>query len=255
MKKQKFHNWEGKTKGSLFGHKFFVFTIKIWGLGTAYFVLLFVSLWFVIFSRKGAKAQFYFFRKRLRYSFSMSIISVFRNHYVFGQILIDKIAILSGLHEKFTVKHTNSQVIELMIKNKTGGILINAHAGSWEAAGQLLERYKGEIYVLMLDNEHKKIKKYLSDVTGKQKIEIITIKDDGTHIIKIKNVLEKKGILAMHGDRFIDGASTIEHEFFGKKAKFPSGPFHLAAKYGVPFSFASAFREPGKHYHFAQERA
>ncbi len=241
--------WDGKSKGNLTGHKIFVFLIKNLGLNPAYLLLVFIAFWFALFSRKGSKAQFYFFRKRLKYSLIKSIVSVYKNNFVLGQVLIDKVAILSGFRNKFSTEHTNSYVIQNMIKNKTGGILVNAHIGSWEIAGQLLERYKGKIYLVMLVAEHEKIKEFVSSVTEK-KIEIIPIMEDGSHLLKIEEVLKDKGIIAMHGDRFVEGALTANHIFLGKEAKFPTGPFRLAAKYGVPISFATAFREKSKHYHF-----
>ena len=243
-------NWDGKTKGNLLGHRIFVFILKHLGLSPAYLLLRFVALWFTLFSVNGAKTQFYFFRKRLNYKFLKSLISVYKNHYVFGQILLDKIAILSGLSNKFTFEHTNADVIKNMLKNKTGGILINAHIGSWQTAGQLLEMHGDKIYVVMLDEEHQKIKSYLSSVTGENSIEIIPIKTDGSHLMKIHEVLTNKGIIAMHGDRFIDDTGAKEVEFLGENAKFATGPFQLAAKYGVPYTFATAFKQSKKHYHF-----
>ncbi len=243
-------NWDGKTKGGLLGYKIFIFLLKNLGLNSAYFLLLFISFWFALFSKKASKAQYYFFRKRLKYNFIKSIVYIYLNNYVFGMILIDKIAILSGLKKKFTTEHSNSEHIKNMINNKTGGILVNAHIGSWEVAGQLLDRYGGKIYVVMFDEEHRKIKDYLSSVEEENKIEIIPLKEDGSHMLKITEVLNNKGIIVMHGDRYTEGVDTFEHDFLGKKAKFPSGPFHLAAKFGVPISFAAAFRERKKHYHF-----
>ncbi|NPA68992.1 MAG: lysophospholipid acyltransferase family protein [Chlorobi bacterium] len=243
-------NWDGKTKGGLTGYKIFVFLIRKAGINSAYFLLLFVAFWFVIFSRKATASQYYLFRKRLGFGFLKSVVYIYKNSFVFGQILIDKVAILSGALKKYTAEHTNSEVIENMIKNKTGGILVNAHMGSWQIAGQLLERYNGTIYILAADTEDKRIKNLLASAEGKNRIEIIPLKEDGSHIKDIHEVLKNKGILVMHGDRFTEGADTVEHEFLGEKAKFASGPFHLAAKYGVPVSFATAFREKNRHYHF-----
>ncbi len=243
-------NWDGKTKGGLIGYRIFVFLLKKLGLNAAYFLLFFVAFWFVLFSREATKSQYYLFRKRLKYNFFKSILFVCKNSFVFGQILIDKVAIMSGMLRKYTTEHTNADVIENMIKNKTGGILVNAHIGSWQIAGQLLERYKGIIYILMVDAENEKIKEFLQTAEGENKVEIISLKDDGSHMVKINEVLKNKGILVMHGDRFTEGADILEHIFLGEKAKFPSGPFHLAAKYGVPITFATAFREKKRHYHF-----
>lgn len=242
--------WDGKTKGSLTGYKIFVFLLKKFGLNSAYVLLFFVAFWFVLFSVKASKSQYYLFRKKLKFNFLKSVISIYKNSFVFGQILIDKVSIMSGMLHKFSTEHTNAEVIKNMVKNKTGGILLNAHIGSWQIAGQLLERYEGIIYILMADAENEKIKKFLQTAEGENKIEIIPLEKDGSHLSKIDEVLKNKGILVMHGDRFTRGADTVEHEFLGEKAKFPSGPFHLAAKYGVPVSFAAAFRERKKHYHF-----
>lgn len=242
--------WDGKTKGGLLGYRIFVFMIKNLGLNSAYFLLLFVSFWFVLFSHKGSKAQYYFFRKRLKNNYFRSIINVYRNNFIFGMMLIDKVAVLSGLKNRFSTEHTNAEVIEEMISNKTGGILVNAHIGSWEIAGQLLDRYGGKIFIVMFDEEQQKIKDYLSSVERENKIEIIPLKEDGSHMMKISEVLSNKGIIVMHGDRYTESVDTFEHDFLGEKAKFPSGPFHLAAKFGVPISFATAFREKNKHYHF-----
>ncbi len=243
-------NWDGKTKGKLTGYKIFIFLLKNFGLNSAYVLLFFVAFWFVIFSGKATKSQYYLFRKRLKFNFLKSLISIYKNSYVFGQILIDKVAIMSGMLKKYTAEHTNEEVIQNMIKNKTGGILVNAHIGSWQIAGQLLERYEGTIYILMVDAENENIKELLRSAEGENKIEIIPLKEDGSHLIKINEVLASKGILVMHGDRFIENADTVKHIFLGEEAKFPAGPFHLAAKYAVPISFATAFREKNRHYHF-----
>lgn len=243
-------NWDGKTKGSLLGHKIFVIILKTFGLNSAYFLLRFVALWFSIFSVKGAKAQYYFFRKRLKFNFLKSIFSVYKNHFIFGQILLDRVAIFSGLAHKFKYTHNNAEIIKNMIINNTGGILINAHVGSWQSAGKLLEMYGDKIYLVMVDAEHQKIKSYLNSVTDKNAIEIIPIEKNGAHLVKIDEVLKNKGIIAFHGDRFIDSSGAAEVDFFGEKAKFAKGPFQLAAKYGVPYTFATAFKENRKQYSF-----
>jgi len=242
-------NWDGKTKGGVIGYKIFVFLLQKFGLNAAYVLLFFVSFWFVIFSFKASKAQYYFYKKRLQFEFFKTLFFIYKNTFVFGQILIDKTAILSGMKNKFSFEHTNADVIEDMINN-TGGILVNAHIGTWQVAGQLLERYKGKIYILMVDVENQKIKEILKSAEGENRIEIIPLREDGSHMLKINEILKNKGILVMHGDRFTEGADSIEHLFFGEKAKFPTGPFHLAAKYHVPLSFATAFREKKRHYHF-----
>ena len=246
------HNkaWDGKSRGGSFGHRIFIFLLQSFGLRAAYFLLAFVAFWFTLFARKGAKAQYYLFRKRLNYSLPKSLWYVYKNHFRFGQILIDKIAIFSGMAHKFTFEHHNAEVIQSMIQNKTGGILLNAHIGSWEAAGELLKKYGGTIHIVMVQKEHEHIRQHLEKLQAERQIKIIPIKENGEHLFAIREVLMNKGIIAMHGDRFMDDNATIEHAFLGEPAKFPAGPFHLASRYGVPLSFATAFRQSGRRYVF-----
>ena len=54
----------------------------------------------------------------------------------------------------------------------------------------------------------------------------------------------------MAGDRFVEESKIFKVDFMGQKAAFPSGPFYLAARFGVPVTFAFAMKEGKTHYHF-----
>ena len=83
----------------------------------------------------------------------------------------------------------------------------------------------------MFDAEHEKIKKYISKVIHtSSNVNVIVIKDDFSHILEISNALKNNELICIHGDRYIKGSKTITTDFFGKPAKFPSGPFHLASR-------------------------
>ena len=84
----------------------------------------------------------------------------------------------------------------------------------------------------------------------KKKMDIITIKEDFSHIFEIKEALQKNELVAIHGDRFLEGSKTINAEFLGQEARFPAGPFYLAIKYNKPITFVSAVKESRKQYHF-----
>jgi len=243
-------SWKGKSRGNILGYKIFVFTLKHLGVSFAYFILVFVAFYFFLFSRKSSKTNHYYFREILKYSRLQSVWSIYLNYFVFGKILLDKFAILGGLKGKFTYNFDGEHHLRNMADNKTGGIIVNAHIGNFEIAGQLLERLNTKINVLMLDAEHQKIKNFVSDVLSNKDVNIIPIQNDYTHIVPISEALINKELIAMAGDRFIEESKVYEVDFMGKKAKFPSGPFYLAARFGVPVTFAFAMKETKNHYHF-----
>jgi predicted LPLAT superfamily acyltransferase len=136
-----------------------------------------------------------------------------------------------------------------MVANKTGGLLISAHIGNFEMAGHMLERLDTRVNIIMLDAEHQRIKNYLSTFTTKS-FTIIPIQEDNSHVYAISQALENREIVCLHGDRFVQGSKTLSCDFLGEKARFPTGPFYLAMKFGVPVSFVFAMKERSRHYHF-----
>jgi predicted LPLAT superfamily acyltransferase len=100
-----------------------------------------------------------------------------------------------------------------------------------------------------LDAEHQQIKNYLTSFTRKS-FRVIAIREDNSHVYEITHALENKEILCMHGDRFVKGSKTLRCKFLDERASFPSGPFYLAMKFGIPVSFVFAMKERRSHYHF-----
>lgn len=242
--------WDGKSKGTVLGYKIFLFFIKAFGIGSAYFILHFVSFYYYLFAKKNKKPIVNFYKQGLNYSDKEANHLTRKNFFIFGQTLVDRHAFLVGKGNKFTYSFQNEKYLLEIQKNGKGGVLLSAHLGNWETAGNLLkERVSSKINVLMLDVEMEKIKKYLNNSTGGSQFNIIPIKNDLSHVISINNVLRDNELVAIHADRCMEGSKSLEISFLGRKAKFPLGPFIIASKFDAPISFVYALKE--KNYHYA----
>ena len=215
------------------------------------FCPLFCCCLFLFFAKDSTESSYYYFRKRLDYSRFKSILSIYRSYFVFGQTIIDKIAISSGLKSKFTYDFDGIHRIKEVLKEKKGGILVSAHLGNFEIA----EHFFGEledkdcISLLTTDIEHTAIKNYLDTVMKKSNIKLILIKDDLSHIFEINAALARNEIVCITGDRYIKGSKYLTQELLGKEAKFPAGPFLIASRLKVPVLFVYVMKESRKHYH------
>lgn len=238
-------SWKGQSRGTPLGYSIFIFLIKYAGIRTAYFLLYFVGFYFVFFGNK--KPQSFYFRNVLKQPPLQAFWSRYMNNFRFGQVLIDKVAVLSGEGSQFTFDFDGEEHLRNMTE---GGFMIGAHMGNWEVAGELLKRLDIKVNILMYENEHDSIKKILEDVQSEKTMNIIPLREDLSHVLAIKNALDHKEIIVIHGDRFVEGAPSIPANFMGKSAHFPYGPFYLAARFNKPVSFAFAFKETSKHYHF-----
>jgi len=243
-------SWQGKSKGKPLGYRIFVFVLRLGGLSPAYFLLRFVAFYYFLFSWRSSKSTWYYFRERLGYGRFKSIIKLYQNYYIFGQSIIDKVVIMSGIGNKFTFNFDGIENLHEIAALKKGGLLLSSHIGSWEIAGELLRHIDTRINIVMFDGEDQQIKQYMESVTGKSSVNIIVIKNDLSHIFKINAAFQNNELVCMHADRFIEGNKTITREFLGKDAKFPLGPFVLADKFKVPVTFVYAVKESKLHYHF-----
>ena len=242
--------WQGKSKGTPLGYRIFVSILKIGGVKPAYFILRFVALYYFLFSWRSSKSTYYYFHKRLGFSKTKSILKLYQNYYLFGQSIIDKVVIMSGIPNKFTFNFDGVDNLRQMAALNRGGLLLSSHIGSWEIAGELLNHINTVINIVIFDGEDRQIKQYMESVTGKSKVNVIVIKNDLSHIFKINAAFQNNELVCMHADRYIEGNKTITREFLGEDAKFPLGPFVMAEKFKVPVTFVYALKESGLHYHF-----
>jgi len=243
-------SWSGKTRGGIAGYKTFVFFIKKFGLSFAYFILRFVIIYFFLFSQKSIRFTYSYFRQILKYNFFKSCVRIYKNYFLFGQILIDKISLLAGFTTKLSFTFDGEENLREMVEKNTAGLLISAHIGNFEIAGHLLKRLNTKVNIIMFEAEHRQIKEYLSNIFKENNVHIISISNDLSHIYEIKNAIENKELICIHGDRFVEGSKTISSSFMGKEAMFPAGPFYLAMKYDIPVSYVFAMKEKKFHYHF-----
>lgn len=244
--------WDGKTRGSLIGYKIFLFFINFLGLGFAYLLLRVVTFYYYIFAAKPRKVLLDFYRNTLHFSDRQASRAIRRNFYIFGQTLVDRAAFLLGKDSAYSHTFENEQYLIDIRNAGKGGILLSAHLGNWETAGNLLKgRITPTINIVMLDAEVESIKKYMDLSTGGSRFKIIAIRNDLSHVIAIRNALINNEFVAIHADRYLEGAKFIELDFLGKKAKFPLGPFVIASKFDAPVTFVFAAKDGTRSYHLS----
>lgn len=242
--------WEGRSRGTPLGYRIFVWLLRTGGLRSAYALLPFVTAYYRYFVPAATRPLTYLYTRRLGFPAPQAAKLIRQNLRIFGQTIIDKIAVLSGGGKELTFEHEGVENIENMAANGKGGILVSAHLGNWEVAGHLLRRINTTINIVMYDGEDAQIKNYMEQFDEKRSFNIIFIKDDMSHIYEMSAALNRNELICLHADRFRPGNRTMSHIFLGEEAKFPAGPFILASKLRAPVCFVFAFKETNFHYHF-----
>ena len=243
--------WQGKSKGSVWGYKVFVLLIKHLGVRWAYGLLVFVAFYYFLFERRSNGVLRYYFRQRLGYTKVKTWVSLYRNYFVFGQTIIDKVAVSAQLRDQFTYDFDGVEHLQELLKAHKGGVLISAHIGNFEMAEPFFREIDEDcqIHTVTVDLEHTAIRDYLQEISSAPPPKYIYIKDDLSHIFEINEALQHHGIICLTGDRYFEGNKYLSAPLLGQMARFPAGPFHIASRLGVPVIFVYVMKERNLHYH------
>lgn len=243
--------WKGKTRGGAWGYLFFIGLIRFLGIRAAYVFLGVVVVYFIPFAPKATAAVWKYGRRIREYSRWRSVGLLFRNYYLLGQTLIDKVAIGNGKIAAYRFSFDRREELLEVLDQPGGVILIGAHIGNWEIGAPFFGDYGKRMHIVMYDAEYQKIKKVLAANTVHADYHIIPVNRDGlTHVFEIEDALKKDGYVCFQGDRFVSDSHTLSCRFLGQEARFPAGPFQMAARMGKAVVFYFAMREKGRSYCF-----
>lgn len=174
---------------------------------------------------------------------------VFKHFFSFGQALIDRTAILAGQTKHFSFAFDGEHNLRTAAAAGKGVLLLTAHVGNWEVAGQLLARLNVPVNVTGFDRESPEIRALLDRAQNRQKFQMIPLTGTATDAIPLVAALRRGEVVAMAGDRAY-GSPSAQVPFLGATASIPVGAFVLAAIADAPLVQVFSLRQRGGHYQF-----
>jgi predicted LPLAT superfamily acyltransferase len=242
--------WTTRAKGTTAGNRLTVWVITRFGLWPAYILLIFASIQYVLLD-KNAKTSIKILRKNL--GIKSGISDYFKHFYSFGMALIDRFYFLFSKRDYFKYTSINEELIFSEVQKGRGVILLGAHVGNWEIAGNLLQdRIHAKVNFLMYDAESEKVKRAVAQITKNRNVGIIYINRDAPDtMVEVVNALRRGEIVCMHGDRMLGAMRSERVSFLGKDASFPVGAFAIASISGASVIPFFAIKNGFDHYTFS----
>ncbi|MBZ0136928.1 MAG: lipid A biosynthesis acyltransferase [Planctomycetes bacterium] len=244
--------WDGRTRTGL-GILIFFWTFKLLGPRFAYLLLYPVAFYYVLVNRKNGRASRDYLRRRFPGLRGPRLWWKNYRHFLsFGRVLVDRGYAFLGMLGEVRFERDGHHVIEEVLASGKGVILLSAHIGNWELAayclgGFLREGRQVPVNAVMFKGESEKVEKQLARASGDRPFHIIASNDSLQASIECKDALARGEVVAIHGDRLL-GSGGVKVPFLGSEAKFPIGPFVLAASTGAPVIFTFANRLGTRHY-------
>ncbi len=225
--------WKGVTGGSIIGQKAMKILFSIVSVRVGYVILVLVIPFYMLFARKGYRAIYRYFRHQHGYPVFKSFVKTYRNHYLFGQMMLDRFAVYAG-QKKFSVVNPDNDLFLEMVYAQHGCIMASSHVGNPELCGYLLSQRTKRINSLIFGGEAKEVQKNRHKTLDDNNVRLIPVKEDMSHVFILNEALSDGEIVSIPCDRTFGSAKTVTCDFLNGRADFPVGAFVLALQYNVP---------------------
>ncbi len=201
-----------------------------------------VTLYFYVVSRDARRGLVRFY-ERLSGT-KPSSARLVRHFYVFAQTILDRVFLLAQHPDAPRCEIRGFERVTECLGRGQGCVLLGAHIGSFEAArAAALSRPELRMQVIM----HTEISRNLDAALGpSDRPDAAVALGSPLGLLRIKELLDKGGLVGMMGDRALAAETTRSVPFLGAHAEFPVRPFRLAAALQAPvFFFAALYKTAG----------
>jgi predicted LPLAT superfamily acyltransferase len=171
---------------------------------------------------------------------------VYRHFFAFGITLLDRLVVIMG-RAQIQCRFEGEPMFKEFLDRGQGIILLGAHLGSWELGGHLLTHLGSPVNLVVLEREAARVRELFDRALQAKSFRLLTTDEHPLRSIPIVAALRRGEIVALLGDRSFGGAD-LAAPFLGGTARFPLGPYRLAAATGAPIFQVFAVRERLGHY-------
>jgi len=234
-------------KGSVLGIRFLVFLATIFGRGVAGAFMWLVTFYYVAFSARVRRVLRDYYR-HLDGS-RPSFVKLWKHVHTFARVALDRFFFAKGRDDKFVITRTGHEHLEHVARGPRGAILMTAHLGSQAAMSAGGHDAQLRINIVGYFKNARMINEVLAKLDPASSARVIHIEPgSATSVLRIKEKVDAGELIALAGDRLGLNDRAVEVEFLGARARFPTGPFVLAAMLRCPVYLVFALFRGGNRY-------
>ena len=176
------------------------------------------------------------------------LADVARHIHCFAATILDRVFLLAGQLDQFDIHFHQPELITKRVAAGQGFLLLGSHLGSFEVMRAMaLQAADMPLKILMDPGHNRRLTDLLHALNPAVAASVIPL--DGPYpLLSVNQVLQNGGVVGLLGDRCLPGEPTVRCEFLGATARFPTGPFSLAALTGVPVILAFGLYRGGNRY-------
>ncbi len=242
---------EQPERSNTLGLRLMIWLAMTLGRGAARLLLYPISLYFLVFSQQARTASREYLGKVL--GRKPRLADRFRHYHSFAAVLLDRVFLLNNQMSRFDVRVSGAGIVEDLVAQGEGCILLGAHLGSFEILRSAGRTRGTRVSMLMYEDNARKTGAVLRAINPALDMEIIALgKLDA--MLKVEAALARGEAVGMLADRTLNDAGTVRCPFLGQPARFPSGPFRIAIMLNRPMVLMFGLYRGGNRYDIHVER-
>lgn len=228
--------WADRSIGSRFQYAVFHRLIRIGGRRSAYLLLHVVVCFYMLFRPAVRRRSDHYLLKRFpANNLSRRFLSAYRLSLELGKVLVDKAVVGILGPDRMAVTFPKQDRLLSLLSEEKGIILLNAHVGCWQVALSALHFIDRPVRMLIEQDADDVARHYYEHTDAPRPFEIIDPRGYLGGSLEMMNVLKKKEILCIMGDRVFGSLNNAVHvDFLGHRAPFPYSAFKIASATGAP---------------------
>ena len=237
---------EVPERGTTLGIKAVVVLATTFGRAPARLLVRMIALYYTLFFRTARHAVQSF---RRRIDAPAGFWAVYRTVLRFAQCTLDALFFVRGKTAPFVITRDGHHHLEHLRATRTGAVLLGGHIGSFYAMRAQSRDESLPLYPLVYLKNARRINDALRALDPTSKAELIEMGDDDVRfVLRVKELVEQGGLIAILADRVPAGGRSVEVDFLGGKARLPTGPYLLASTLRCPVYFTvGIYREPNRY--------
>ncbi|NNM81260.1 MAG: acyl-CoA synthetase [Burkholderiales bacterium] len=235
-----------RERGSLALLRLMCRTSLLAGRGPSRIVLHGIALYFSLTAPQARRASRAYLKKAL--GRPPSFRDLFRHILHFSTTIHDRIYQLNDRQDLFEIRIFGAEPLHSLHVGGKGCFLFGAHLGSFEMLRSVARDHGGlRVSVAMFPENARQIHDTLASINPKVVLDLIALgKIDS--MLEIHRRIEEGAMVGILADRASGPDRYLELPFLGKPARFPTGPFRMAAMLRHPVFFMAGLYQGGNRY-------